>query len=225
MNKTSADHIQAVKSRKIYSARQRTTSATDSNQPITTFESLSIDNNQDANKRTSRDTSPALRARRFSGDIVLPSSSSSDLSDPSLFSPGSVRARTISSIQENKNLPQLGKKSGSQSSPPPETPPPTKRIDIHLSSGKTVHTSDFIHSNHEQPLVNTPLINPHAEVHSAQRQPQHSQLSNETARNKLLQSVYVNNTNTSNSSLLEPLTNGTSYHTNPAESASNCVLS
>jgi hypothetical protein len=56
-------------------------------------------------------------------------------------------------------------------------------------------------------------------------QQQQNQLSNETTRNKLLQSVYVNNTNTNNSSpLSESLTNGTNSHTH-AESSSNCVLS
>jgi hypothetical protein len=61
--------------------------------------------------------------------------------------------------------------------------------------------------------------------HDQQQQQQQNQLSNETARNKLLQSVYVNNTNTNTSSLSESLTNGTNYHTHATESSSNCVLS
>jgi hypothetical protein len=56
--------------------------------------------------------------------------------------------------------------------------------------------------------------------------PQQNQLSNETTRNKLLQSVYINNTNPNpSSSLSESLTNGTNSHTHATESSSNCVLS
>jgi hypothetical protein len=56
---------------------------------------------------------------------------------------------------------------------------------------------------------------------------QQNQLANDTARNKLLQSVYINNTNTasSSSSLSEPLTNGINSHTHSSESSSNCILS
>jgi hypothetical protein len=146
--------------------------------------------------------------------------------EPSLFSPGSVRARTISSIQENKNVPSLPSRQNSLSNPPVDPPPlpsPAKRLDIRLSSGKTVNTSDFIHSDHQKkPLPVHHVVNPHIEM--SHNQQQQNQL-NETARNKLLQSVYVNNTNTNTSSLSESLTNGTNSHTHADESASNCVLS
>ena len=199
-----------VVSRAKSSPRNRTSSATDSNQPVSTFESLSI-NTQLINNQNSRDTSPTLRVRRFSGDIVLPpSSSSSDVVETSLFSPGSVRARTVSSIQGNKNSSSTPNRQNSLSDPPPP-PSPTKRLDVRLSSGKTVNTSDFIHSHLEM-------------AHHEQQQ--QNQLVNDTARNKLLQSVYINNTNTaSSSSLSEPLTNGTNSHTLATESSSNCLLS
>jgi len=224
LKQTNIDDNRPVLSRKKTSSRNRTSSATDTNQPISTFESLSI-NTQLTNAKTTGDTSPSLRTRRFSGDIVLPPSSTSEIVEPSLFSPGSVRARTISSIQENKNLSSVLNRQNSLSIPPPvDSPPPpslpssSKRLDIRLSSGKTVNTSDFIHSDHQNHLVN-----PHLEMSHDQQQ--QNQLSNETTRNKLLQSVYVNNTNTNNSSpLSESLTNGTNSHTH-AESSSNCVLS
>jgi len=225
LKQTNIDDNRPVLSRKKTSSRTRTSSATDTNQPISTFESLSI-NTQLTNAKTTGDTSPSLRTRRFSGDIVLPPSSTSEIVEPSLFSPGSVRARTISSIQENKNLSSVLNRQNSLSIPPPvdhppppspSLPSPSKRLDIRLSSGKTVNTSDFIHSDHQNHLVN-----PHLEMSYDQQQ---NQLSNETTRNKLLQSVYVNNTNTNNSSSLsESLTNGTNSHTH-AESSSNCVLS
>jgi hypothetical protein len=60
---------------------------------------------------------------------------------------------------------------------------------------------------------------------SPDQQQQQNQLANETARHKLLQSVYINNPNTNTSSLSESLTNGTNNHTHAAESSSNCILS
>ena len=212
--------------RKKTSPRNRTSSATESNQPVSTFESLSV-NTQVTNNKTSRDTSPNLRTRRFSGDDIILPLSSSEVVEPSLFSPGSVRARTINSIQEDKNLSSLPKRQNSLSTPPvePPTPPsPSKRLDIRLSSGKTVNSSDFIHSDHQKtPLSTDHLINPHVEISHNQQQP--NQIANETARNKLLQSVYVNNTNPNTSSLSESLTNGTNSHSHATESSSNCVLS
>ncbi|CAF4087837.1 unnamed protein product [Rotaria sp. Silwood2] len=226
LKQTHTNDNQSETSRRTLSSRNRTSSATYSNQPTYTFESLSI-NTQDTNNKNSRDTSPSLRTRRFSDDAVFPSSASSEVVEPSLFSPGSVRARTISSIQEDKNLPSLGKRQSSVSTPPADHPPPplspSKRLDIRLSSGKTVNTSDFIHTDHEHSSSANHLINPHIEV--SHHQQQQNQLSNETARNKLLQSVYVNNTNTNIPSLSESLTNGTNYHTHASESSSNCVLS
>ena len=139
-----------------------------------------------------------------------------------MFSPGSVRARTVSSIQENKNSSSIPSRQNSITNPPTADPPSSpKRLDIRLSSGRTVNTSDFIHPDH--------LINPHLQIsHDQQQQQQQQQnaLANETVRNKLLQSVYINNTNTAAaSSLSESLTNGTNSHTHAAESSSNCVLS
>ncbi len=227
LKQTLTDENRPVIPRKKISPRNRTSSATESNQPVSTFESLSV-NTQLTTDKASRDTSPNLRTRRFSGDdIILPLSSSSEIVEPSLFSPGSVRARTISSIQENKNLSSLPKRQNSLSTPPvePPTPPsPSKRLDIRLSSGKTINSSDFIHSEHQkQPLPTDHLINPHVEISHNQQQP--NQIANETARNKLLQSVYVNNTNPNPSSLSESLTNGTNSHSHATESSSNCVLS
>ncbi|CAM4755971.1 unnamed protein product [Rotaria magnacalcarata] len=213
-------------SRKKPTPRNRTTSATDPNQSISSFESLSVDtqhtNNNNNNNKSSCDASPTLRARRFSDDIVLPSASFSKTIEPSLFSPGSVRARTISSIQEDKHLPPLLKKQSFVSTTTNDSPPPRsplKLLDVRLSSGKTVNSSDFIHlssANH--------LVNPHAEV-SHDQEVEHHQLSNDTARHKLLQSVYVNTENSNTSPLSDSLTNGTNYHTHVSESSSNCVLS
>ncbi|CAF5223357.1 unnamed protein product, partial [Rotaria magnacalcarata] len=139
-------------SRKKPTPRNRTTSATDPNQSISSFESLSVDtqhtNNNNNNNKSSCDASPTLRARRFSDDIVLPSASFSKTIEPSLFSPGSVRARTISSIQEDKHLPPLLKKQSFVSTTTNDSPPPRsplKLLDVRLSSGKTVNSSDFIH--------------------------------------------------------------------------------
>ncbi|CAF4492142.1 unnamed protein product [Rotaria magnacalcarata] len=213
-------------SRKKPTPRNRTTSATDPNQSISSFESLSVDtqhtNNNNNNNKSSCDASPTLRARRFSDDIVLPSASFSKTIEPSLFSPGSVRARTISSIQEDKHLPPLLKKQSFVSTTTNDSPPPRsplKLLDVRLSSGKTVNSSDFIHlssANH--------IVNPHAEV-SHDQEVEHHQLSNDTARHKLLQSVYVNTENSNTSPLSDSLTNGTNYHTHVSESSSNCVLS
>jgi hypothetical protein len=202
-----------VSSRQKPSPRNRTISATDTNQPISTFESLSI-NTQLTNNQNSRDTSPSLRARRFSGDIVLsPFTSTAEAVEPSLFSPGSVRARTINSIQENKNSSSIANRPYSLSNPPVVDPSSSKRLDIRLSSGKTVNTSDFVHSDHHP-------------MNSQLDDQQQNQSANDTARNKLLQSVYINNTNAASSaSLSEPLTNGTNSHTHPTESSSNCILS
>jgi len=222
LRQTLTDDNQQVLSRKKTLSHNRRSSATDSDQPISTFESLSI-NTELTNNKKSRETSPNLRPRRFSGDIVLPPSS--EITEPSLFSPGSVRARTISSLQENKSLSSLPKRQNSLSTQPIDPPSPSKRLDIRLSSGKTVNTSDFIHSDDQHPY----LINPHIEMSYNQEQPpppQQNQLSNETTRNKLLQSVYINNTNPNpSSSLSESLTNGTNSHTHATESSSNCVLS
>jgi hypothetical protein len=228
LKQTTTDDNRPVSSRKKNSPHNRTISASDTNQPVSTFESLSI-NTQLTNNKTSRDTSPSIRTRRFSGDIVLPPSSSSEIIEPSLFSPGSVRARTITSIQENKNLSSVLNRQNSVSIPPvdpsPPPPVPSKRLDIRLSSGKTTDTSDFIHSDHQHSLPMSHLVNPHIEMSHDQQQ-QQTQLSNETARNKLLQSVYVNNSNiNTSSSVSESLTNGTNYHTHTAESSSNCILS
>lgn len=194
-------------------SRNRTSSATDSNQPISKFESLSI-NTQLPNHKTSDDTSsPTLRARRFSEEITHPPL---ETVEPSLFSPGSVRARTVYSTSRQNSV---SNPPTEPPTPPPTTsvlPPPPKRLDIRLTSGKTVNTSDFIHANH--------LVNPHIEM--SHEQQQQNQYSNETARTKLLQSVYVNNSNTNpTSSLSDSLTNGTNSHTHTAESASNCTLS
>ncbi len=225
LKQTLTDDNQQALSRKKTLSHNRRSSATDPDQPISTFESLSI-NTELTNNKKSRETSPNLRPRRFSGDIVLPPSSS-EITEPSLFSPGSVRARTISSLQENKTLSSsssLPKRQNSLSTPPIDPPSPSKRLDIRLSSGKTVNTSDFIHSDDQHPY----LINPHIEMSYNQEQPppQQNQLSNETTRNKLLQSVYINNTNPNpSSSLSESLTNGTNSHTHATESSSNCVLS
>lgn len=178
--------------------RNRTSSETDTNQALSSLESLTI-NTQLPKNGTNSDTSPTIRARRFSGDIVLPLTSTDEPIEPSLFSPGSVRARTVTSAQETKTA----SSSATDSSVQP------KHLDVRLSSGKTVHTSDFIHSN------------PHVENVP-------NQLNNDTARNKLLQSVFINNTNSSTSSsrpLSESLTNGTNSHTQTVESSSNCVLS
>ncbi|CAF0802050.1 unnamed protein product [Rotaria sordida] len=225
LKQTHTNNNRSETTRKKLSSRNRTNSATDSNQQTFTFDSLS-NNTQQTNNKNNRDTSPSLHTRRFSDDIVFPSSPSSDIVEQSLFSPGSVRARTISSIQEDKNLPSVIKKQKSLSTSstdhqPPPSPP--KRLDIRLSSGKTVDTSDFIHTDHEHSSSTNHLINPHIEV--SHNQQQQNQLSNETARDKLLQSVYVNNTNTNMPSLSESLTNGTNYHTPASESSSNCVLS
>lgn len=151
-----------------------------------------------------------MRARRFSGDIVLPPSSPSETVEPSLFSPGSVRARTISSLQENKSSsPTANRPNHPAVEPVPASSPP-KRLDIRLSAGKTVNTSDFVHSH----------------LDASHRDQQANQSGHDTARNKLLQSVYINNTNAaSTSSLAEPLTNGTNPHTLTTESSSNCLLS
>jgi hypothetical protein len=216
------DNNRFLFSRQKSPSRNRTNSATDSNQPVSTLESLSV-NTQLTKDKNSRDTSPVVRTRRFSGDIVLPPSPSTEESEPSLFSPGSVRARTINSIQENNNnsstLPKRQNSLSSSSSVDPPPHSPLKRLDIRLSSGKTVNTSDFIHSNSDNHL-----INPHIQITHDQQQQQ--PISNETTRNKLLQSVYINNPNTHpSSSLAESLTNGTNYHTHPTESSSNCILS
>lgn len=203
------DNRLAVASNPRTSSRNRTSSATDSSQPISTFESLSI-NTQLANNQHSRDTSPSLRARRFSGDIVLPPSSPSVPTEPSLFSPGSVRARTISSLHENKSPPPTNNRPNPPVVDPIPAPSPPKRLDIRLSSGKTANTSDFVHS--------------HLETSHHDQQPHQS--GHDTARNKLLQSVYINNSNSASStSLSEPLTNGTNSHTPANESPSNCLLS
>ncbi|CAF3517790.1 unnamed protein product [Adineta steineri] len=224
LKQTITDNNEHVSRRKS-SSRNRTSSATNTDQLITTLDSLTIDT-QVTNNRKSRETSPALRARRFSGDIVLPPSSSSEVDEPSLFSPGSVRARTISSLQENKNFPGSSKRQSSLSTAPTDPPPPplsSKRLDIRLSSGKTVDTSDFIQSDDEHSLPTQHLINPHIQIPNNQQQHK-NQSTNETTRNKLLQSVYVNNPNTP-SSVSEPLTNGNNSLIHPAESSSNCVLS
>ncbi|CAF3434359.1 unnamed protein product [Rotaria sp. Silwood1] len=226
LKQTHTDDKRSETSRRKLSSHNRTSSVTDSNQPIYTFESLPTDN-QDTNNKNSRDTSPTLHTRRFSDDTVFPSSASSEVVEPSLFSPGSVRARTISSIQEDKNLPSLTKRPSSISAPSADHPPTPssslKRLDIRLSSGKTANTSDFIHTDHDHSSSTNHPINPHLEV--SHNQQQQNQLSNETARNKLLQSVYINNTNTNIPSLSESLTNGTNYHAHTSESSSNCVLS
>ena len=204
------DHRLAAPNHPKTASRNRTSSATDSSQPVSTFESLSI-NAQLPNNQRSRDTSPSIRARRFSGDIVLPPSSPSEVVEPSLFSPGSVRARTISSLQENKNpSPTANRPNAPGIIDPVPTPSPPKRLDIRLSAGKTVNTSDFVHSH----------------LDASHHDQQANQSSHDTARNKLLQSVYINNTNAgSTSSLSEPLTNGTNPHTLTTESPSNCLLS
>ena len=210
-------------------SRPRTNSAADANHPVSTFESLSI-NTQLTDHLGSRDTSPRLRVRRFSDKLVLPVSSVADEPDPSLFSPGSVRARTVGSTHETHHpsasdtAPLVAPVDPSSSSQPAPSPA-SKPLDIRLSSGKTVHTSDFIHAQHEQAAPSrTYLVNPHVEiVHDQQQQP--TPLSNETARSKLLQSVYVNNANPSSPSLLDPLTNGTNSNPQANSPSSNCVLS
>ncbi|CAF0822757.1 unnamed protein product [Adineta ricciae] len=200
------DNSQHQALRKKSSSRNRTISAADLDPPASTFETLTI-NTQIPDNGKGREMSPSSRARRFSGDIVLPSSSStSEPIEPSLFSPGSVRARTASSLQDKKDPPSSSFKyqnslpsAADESSPPPS---PSKRLDIRLSSGKTLQTSDFIHSDQQQ--------NP---------------ASNDTARNKLLQTVYIKNANSNPTSLSESLTNGTNSHTHPTDSSSNCVVS
>ena len=209
-------------------SRHRTNSARDANQPVSSFESLAISTDS-KNKKPSREPSPNIRTRRFSGDIVLPPSPSATAPgpEPSLFSPGSVRARTISSIHENSALSSLAKRQSTSSnsspveSPLPHPPPsPVKRLEIRLSSGKTALTSDFIHTE-EQPegdRVNPPKPEPEKDPHPV--------TAGETTRHKLLQSVYVNNANANNSSpLAESLTNGTNSYVSSSESPSNCNLS
>ena len=204
---TIGDHSSILSQNK----RNRTSSETNTNQALSSLESLTI-NTQLPKNGTHSDTSPTIRPRRFSGDIVLPSTSTDEPIEPSLFSPGSVRARTVTSAQETKTAASSSiahrQNSLSNSSTTDSSAQP-KHLDIRLSSGKTVHTSDFIHSN------------PHVENVP-------NQLNNDTARNKLLQSVFINNTNSSTSSsspLSESLTNGTNSHTQTVESSSNCVLS
>ena len=227
MKQTSTSSNRSIISRKRSSSRVRTSSATDSNQSISTFESLTPNIQLKANP----DASPVFRARRFSDDLILPCSTSSEIAETSLFSPGSVRARTISSIQQDKDLSPLTRKLTSVSRPPPAVSfnvhssslSPSKSLGVRLNSGKPLNTSDFIYSNHEKSSPINHLVNPHIDMSHIQQE--HKQLSNDTTRNKLLQSVYVNNTDTHNSSLTQSLINGTNFHTNAAESSSDCILS
>ena len=187
------------------SSRNRTISAADPDTPISTFEALTI-NTQIPDNGKGRETSPSSRARRFSGNIVLPSSSStSEPIEPSLFSPGSVRARTASSLQDKKDAPTSFKYQNSLPSAADEASSvalASQRLINNLFFCKTLQTSDFIHSDQQQ---NPP--------------------SNDTARNKLLQTVYIKNANSNPTSLSESLTNGTNSHTHPTDSSSNCVVS
>jgi hypothetical protein len=216
--------------------RYRTNSATYANPASSDFESLSINTTLADNKQTS-ERSPTIRARRFSGDIVLPPlpANASAEPDPLLFSPGSVRARTISSIQENHNLSLLSKQRSSPPASPVTSSPvsnshqtasPLKRLDVRLSSGKTMNSSDFIHTD-DQHTTTDHLTKPLTEVRQNQatsQQPNHTL--NETTRYKLLQAVYVNNNNPDNpSSLAESLINGTNSHVYTSELPSNCILS
>lgn len=139
--------------------------------------------------------------------------------DPVLFSPGSVRARTVSSIQENQNnstSPSKRHDSSSRNSPSDST----KRVEVRPISGRNLNSSDFVHD----------LSNPNHSIENPNSQPQTqaglNPKENSTARHKLLESVYLNNNNSvSPPSMSEPLTNGINSHTTPNESNTNCILS
>ncbi|CAF0845941.1 unnamed protein product [Didymodactylos carnosus] len=193
--------------------RIRTNSASDTNNLISDTDSPSLaENNYDDNHKN--------HSGRFSGDALISlqslSSQNNNESEP-LFSPGSVRARTISSLQES-----------SKSSPNSLTPSPTtatqrasndifehtneqhspKRFDIKLSSGKSVNSSDFIHTGH----INSNVIGDEKPNDTTER-----------TREKLI-AVYATQKQSKSltNSSHELITNGTNHE---STQQSNCLLS